>query len=80
MQTVGVGFPAGHRDDVATVDEHAAAVGRLEAGDQLQQRCLARAARAVERDELAARDRHRHPVDRVDGLPTPHPVVLDEIA
>jgi hypothetical protein len=69
-----------HRDDVATVHQHAAAVGYLEAGDQLKQGRLTRAAWAVEDDELAARDPHRHPIDGVDRLATAHLVILDETA
>ena len=52
-QAVLVALPARHREDVAAADQHRAAVGLPQPRDQLQQRRLARAARAIQRDELA---------------------------
>ena len=55
-QAVLVALVTREREDVTAVEEHGAAVGALQSGDQLQQRRLARAAGPVERDELARRD------------------------
>ena len=53
--------PAG---DVLAVDEDRAHVGRLEPGDDPEQRGLAAAARAEERGERSRRDLHRDVVER----------------
>ncbi len=51
-----------HRRDVAAVEQDAALVRRLETGEHAQQRGLAAAARAQQREELAGPDVEREPV------------------
>ena len=58
--------PLAGAGDRAAADPHAAGVGPLEAGDQPQQRRLARAARAEHGEEAAALEPQ---VDAVDGEP-----------
>ncbi len=53
-----------HVRRVAAVDLDAPAIGQLEPGDQAQQRGLAAARRAEQREQLAMLDRQRHPIDR----------------
>ena len=52
-----------HAGDVLAVEQDAALVGRLEAGEHAQQRGLAAAGRAEQREELALVDVERHAVD-----------------
>jgi hypothetical protein len=56
--------PRARARHLATADAHPPAVRALEAGDQPQQRRLARAARPDERDDRPALDPQRRPVDR----------------
>ena len=65
-----------HLGDVLSVPQHAAAVGRVEPGDDPQQRALARAAGPEEGDDLARPDRE---VGAVEHPPVPEadPDVLD---
>ena len=60
-----VGRHGGH---VHAVDEDAAGRRLLEAGQHAQQRRLAAAGAAENREELAAMDVERHPVDRRDAV------------
>ena len=53
--------------DVLAVEQDAALVRRLEAGEQAQQRGLAAAGRAEQREELALEDVERQAVDRGDA-------------
>ena len=53
-----------HLRDVAAIQQDAALVRRLEAGEHAQQRGLAAAARPEQREELAGRDIERDAVDR----------------
>ena len=55
-----------HRRDVPAVEQDAALVRRLETGEHAQQRGLAAAARAEQREELAGADVERQPVDRAE--------------
>ena len=48
-------------------EDHAAGVGRLEAGDDPQDRALARTRGAQEGDELAGDDLERDVLDRLEG-------------
>ena len=50
--------------DILAVEQNAAGVGRLEAGQHSQQRGLAAAARTEQREELAGVDVERQRVDR----------------
>jgi hypothetical protein len=60
---------AARRESVArSFEPHGAGVRAREPGREEQQRRLARAARPVERDELAARDRQRDAVDGANRL------------
>jgi len=52
---------------VQRVKEHGAAMGRVEAGDDAQQRRLARARRTEQRDELARRNVERDVAQRRIG-------------
>jgi hypothetical protein len=49
----------GEPRDVLAAHEELARVGLVDAGDEVQQRGLARARRPHQRDEVAARDRER---------------------
>ena len=53
----------GHGD---VVDAHVAGIGPVQAADELQQRALARAGRARQRDELARLEVERDVAQRVD--------------
>ena len=67
-QLVEIGAARVH---LGAVDENAAALDRLEAVHAHQQRRLARARAAEDRDDLAFRDRHRHALqhlERAEGL------------
>ena len=63
--------------DVAAVDRDAAAVGRLEAGDQPQRRRLAAARRAEQHVERAGVERERQPVDGAHLAVGGRPVLAD---
>src|SRR5439155_21279242 len=53
------------RREVAALEEHLPARRAVERAEQLQQRRLPRAARPLERDELAGLDLERHVLDRI---------------
>src|SRR6476469_739859 len=51
----------------ASLDQHIAAVGSLQAGDQAQRRGLASTGRAKQHDKFTMRNRERKVTDRPDG-------------
>ncbi len=58
----------GHPAEAAAVEDDLAALGTVEAADQVQQRALADAAGADDRDHLATLDRQRQITKHVDVL------------
>ena len=61
------------RVHVNAIEAHRSRARRGNAGDRVQQRCLARAARTDDRDELPDGHRERHAVQERDLAPTPDP-------
>ena len=59
-------FPVAQRRDVQPVDAHPSRGGSVQRAQQLQQRGLAGAGRADDRDQFAPRDREVHPGQRGD--------------